>query len=46
MHNHTQLHLPFGVFGLQQAQIGLPLVANDLAAGEASDRDNHVEMCA
>lgn len=35
---------PFSVFGLQQAQVGLPLVTDDLATGEASDRDNHVAM--
>ena len=30
------------VLGLQQTQVGLPLVANNLATGEASDGDNHL----
>ena len=29
------------VLGLQQPQVSLPLVADDLAAGEAADRDDH-----
>lgn len=33
--------LPFGVFRLQETQIRLPLVANDLAAGETTDWNNH-----
>lgn len=32
---------PLGVLGLQQPQVGLPLVADDLAAGEAANRDDH-----
>ena len=29
------------VLCLQQAEVGLPLVADNLAAGEAADRDDH-----
>lgn len=32
---------PLGVLCLQQSQVGLPLVADDLPASEAADRDNH-----
>ena len=39
----TELCLPFGVFCLEQAEVRLPLVADDLAAGEAPDRDDHGE---
>ena len=36
--------LPFREIGLQQTEIGLPLVSHDLAAGEASHWDNHLGM--
>lgn len=32
---------PLGVLGLQQAQVGLPLVADDLATREAANGDDH-----
>ena len=32
---------PLGVFGLEEAEVCLPLVADDLAAGEAADGDDH-----
>lgn len=34
-------NLPFGVFGLQQSQIGFPFVADYFAACEAPHRDDH-----
>lgn len=33
--------IPLGVLGLQQAQVGLPLVADDLATREAANGDDH-----
>ena len=36
--------IPFLIFRLQQTQVGLPFVANNLATGEASDRDNHFDI--
>lgn len=33
---------PFGVLGLEESQVGLPLVPDDFAAGEATNRDDHL----
>ena len=30
---------------LEEAEVGLPLVADHLAAGEAADRDDHPHSC-
>ncbi len=38
----TQDCSPFCVLGLQQIQVGVPLVPDDLAAREAAHRDDHV----
>lgn len=35
-------NLPFQVLVLEKTQILLILVSNDLAAGEATNRDNHI----
>ena len=35
-------HLPLRVLGLQEAQVRLPFVADDLATGEAPDRNDHL----
>jgi hypothetical protein len=34
-------HAPFRKIRLQQTQIGFPLVSNDLATSETSNRDDH-----
>ena len=33
---------PFRVLGLQEVEVGLPLVADDLAAGEAANGNDHL----
>ena len=34
-------YVPLRVLGLQETQVGLPLVPDDLAAGETANRDDH-----
>lgn len=37
--------LTFGVFGLQKAEVVLPLIADHLAAGETAHRNDHLACC-
>lgn len=37
--------LPFGVLGLQQTEVGFPLVSDNFTASETTNRDNHLEAC-
>jgi len=39
--NQIKIFSPLCVFCLEQSKIILPLVANDFAAGEAADWNNH-----
>ena len=36
--------LPFCVLGLQEAKVGFPLVPDNLATGEATNRDYHFRI--
>ena len=38
--------LPFRIIGLEQVEVSLPLVPNDLAAGEAADGYDHFILIA
>ena len=42
MVSRPYLDSPLRVLGLQQRQVGLPLVADDLAAAEAAEGDDHL----
>lgn len=36
---------PFAVVGLQEGQVVVPLVSDDLSAGETTNRDDHFVLC-
>ena len=38
------IHSPLGKISLQQVEVGLPLVSDHLAAGEAPHRDDHIRL--